>query len=216
MKKTICIAALVFVVATEAKAALVLLSIPEDSMDSASRPLNEDVWSVAPVNVNSGIGYLVNPTLPAFGDFVMHDHVYVAPNVPDPARAIVTYGFNVSTQVNSIEIVEHFNGISIIEGFAGDSLGSMTSVGVVTGTAGPGPYAEFSSNTFSFGLPLSALYFQFIVRETFSDAGYAAYRAYPAVTEAVPEASTVVAWSVILLTAGLSANRLRSGFAGLN
>ncbi|GIK32121.1 MAG: hypothetical protein HND43_03835 [Armatimonadetes bacterium] len=175
---------------------IVGLSIPVNSMDSSCRPRNEGVWSVSgtPAPDNSGIGYWVNPSSPGPGDFVLHDHVYVGSNIPDPSRAVVTYEFDSSVTVQSIDIVEHANGITRIEGFTGDSLGSMTSVGNVFGSAGDvtgsAVLTELSTNHFDFTSPISGKFFQMVVTKTSHVDGYAAYRGY---VTAVPEPSTAVA-----------------------
>lgn len=196
--------------AVGAKAALTLVAIPVNSMDGASYPTIDNVWSDDPSDGYTGIGHLVDPTIDSI--FAMHDHQYVAPNVPDPSRAIVTYGFDVPTNVSSIDIVEHVNGISLIEAFVGNSLGSMTSIGVYSGSAGPGPYAEQGSNVFSFVNPFNTLYFQFIVRGTYNPDGYAAYRAFPTVASAVPEAGALVVWGTILASLGAVAKFRRNLF----
>jgi hypothetical protein len=164
-----------------AQAGIIGVSIPVGSSDTNSHPLNEGVWSVsgAPPNTASGIGWLVAPY--GIELFSMHDHYYVDPNVPDPARAVVTYLFDAPTVVGGVTIVEHSNGVNSIEGFYGNALGSMTSLGTVSpGTAGPGPYFDGLSNTFSFGnTALSGSYFQFVIRGTYNAGGYALFRAYP-------------------------------------
>ena len=110
------------------------VSIPVGSMDASSRPLDDGVWTVTappyPLDVRTGIGALVNPMfLPSCDNFVLHDHQYLEPFVPDPARAVVTFRFDQPTIVNAVEVVQHTNGISQVEGFVGDETESLASVG---------------------------------------------------------------------------------------
>ena len=163
------------------------ISIPVNSMDAISHPLIDNKWSVAvppyplSTSTGSGIGYIVSPLIATNpSDFSMHDQQYIAAFVPDPNRAIVTYQFDLPTVVRSLLIIEHGNGVSMVEGFYGNSLASMTSMGVLGGNLGSGPYAEGASNSFDFGNTTNAgLYFQFVVRQTSISNGYAIYRANP-------------------------------------
>ncbi|HUU10578.1 MAG TPA: PEP-CTERM sorting domain-containing protein [Phycisphaerae bacterium] len=158
------------------------VSIPEDSMDAGCWPVWHDVWSVSappyPLNVTSGIGYLVNEAPPGSAQFALHDHRYASPGVPDPARAVVTYKFSTPTVVDQIQIMQHGNGIRAIEGFVGNSLGSLVSINTVD--LGAGTYPEYQMSTFDFNNTTAGLYFQFIVRQTSISNGWASYRAYPA------------------------------------
>lgn len=168
-------------IAASANGAIVGISIPEGSMDAFCRPRNESVWSVTtppyPFPIDSGIGFLVNPSVPGTSDFVLHDHVYISSFIPDPNRAVVTYTFDVPTAVDQIRVMQHGNGIREIEGFVGDSPDLLTSIG--TADVGPGPYPELSTSVFDFDNSTSGLYFQFVVRETSLSNGWASYRAYP-------------------------------------
>lgn len=181
------------------------LSIPVDSMDSGCRPRDEGVWSVSPLNINSGIGYLVNPTID--GSFVLHDHQYASANVPDPARAIVTYTFDQPTIVSQLDIVQHTNGVTLLEGFYGDSLGSMTSLGSVFGPSGDvtgsGLLPEGGHQIFDFGNTTNAgTIFQFVVRKTSLSNGWALYRAFP--TLSLPNPNVVPEPGALALALGLT------------
>ena len=160
------------------------ISIPANSMDASCYPLNDNLWDVAapayPLNITNGIGYLVSDA--SISDFTLHDHVYLDAYVPDPTRAVVTYEFDQPLAVSGIDIVQHYDGITEIEGFAGDSLLSMTSVGSVYSPAGQANFVEGETSTFTFSTPVSGKYFRFIIRSTSDGSGYAAYRAYPLAT----------------------------------
>jgi hypothetical protein len=117
------------------------VSIPVGSQDAGCFPVWHNVYSVsAPpyaLNVDSGIGNLVKgAAVSAYADFSMHDHVYTAPQVPNPARAVVDYTFRWPVAVYGVEIIQHTNGVTKIEGFAGNSPTSLSSVGQTFGPAG--------------------------------------------------------------------------------
>jgi len=169
--------------------------------------LNDNVWSVSappyPLDVTTGIGNLINPS---YAGFSMHDHVYIAPHIPDPTRAVVTYQFDAAAIVDQIEIIQHGNGISKIEALVGNSLGSMTSIGNIFGPSGDvmfaGAFSEGSSQVFDFDNTLAGSYVQFVVTKTNLSNGWGTDRAflredqgarYQPASEpaAVPEASTM-------------------------
>jgi len=117
------------------------VSIPVGSNDSGSHPLDDNVWTVSvppyPFGVRTGIGVLVSPMfVPGSDNFALHDHQYVEPHVPDPARAVITFRFDQPVAVSRIEVVQHQNGIAQVEGFVGDSLEALTSTGAVFGPLG--------------------------------------------------------------------------------
>ncbi len=62
----------------------------------------------------SAFGYIVEPepfhrTWSPMTDFVMHDHMYAAPGVPDPRRANITYRFDAPAKISEVLIVQHTN-----------------------------------------------------------------------------------------------------------
>ena len=177
---------------------IVGVSIPVDSMDGFCHSTIDGVWSVSappfPLNINSGIGFLINPGFsldPA--DFTLHDHVYVATHMPDPNRAVVTYQFDEAVVVDKIEVVQHRNGISQIEGFVGDSLGSLTSIGAVFGPSGDTtfPFYEGQRYVFDFDNARAGQFFQFVIRKTTLHDGYAMYRAYPTFVVSIATTSSL-------------------------
>lgn len=164
------------------------VSIPVGSMDATSHPADTNVWSVRvpayPLDVRTGIGVLVNPFFFPSGElFVLHDHQYLEPHVPDPDRAVVTFRFDQPVTVRRVEIVQHTNGITQVEGLAGDSLESLSSIGAVFGPAGDvtgaEQFAEGERQTFQFEGELPGRVFQLVVRKTSLSDGWASYRIYP-------------------------------------
>lgn len=168
-------------------ATLTRLSIPVNSMDAACEPRNSGVWSVTgnPVPNNLGIGWLVNPVPNASG-WVLHDHQYVQDYVPDSTRAVVTFRFDEPVYINSLTVIQHRNGLTKLEGFSGQDLSAMTSVGNVFSEKGDitggDAFAEFEPSKFTFNRNTSGRYFQVIVRKTSLINGYACYRMYLDIT----------------------------------
>ena len=108
------------------------------------------------------------------GQFGMHDHVYVAPGVPDPHRAFVLYTYSARVIVSGVTVIDHVNGVATLEGFAGDSPDSMQSVGVSFGARGMGhASSELASNSYVFPYPRAGKYFKVIIRSTPLANGYA-------------------------------------------
>jgi MYXO-CTERM domain-containing protein len=95
----------------------------------------------------------------------------------------VTYHFSSPATVDQLELIQHANGITQVEGFVGSTLGSLTSIGSVFGPAGDitgdAVLAEGSSHVFDFNNTTAGTIFQFIVRKTSLDSGWANYRAFP-------------------------------------
>lgn len=105
---------------------------------SAGQPCGPaGVWTAwvppYPLATDSGIGRLLDRTNLATDlsrqTFTLHSHLYQEPFVPMPF-AMVTYGFDVPTVVGGLEVVQHMNGISQIEGFVGDTPEAMRSIGL--------------------------------------------------------------------------------------
>jgi hypothetical protein len=167
---------------------LVGVSIPVGSQDATCFPLNEGVWSVTappfPLNVGSGIGRLLDPAPGSYASFSMHDHVYTAPNVPDPTRAVVDYVFRWPVTVTGVEILQHTNGITKIECYAGFSAGSLASLGgAFFGPAGDitgyNIIPEFSTHLFQPPTTACGTHFRVVVRKTSHVDGWATYRLFP-------------------------------------
>ena len=192
-------------------ASIVGVSVPVNSHDAISHALTDNVWSVSappfPLDINTGIGFLINPSLPVLNssEFSLHDHVYTSPHIPDPTRAVVTYQFDTQAAVDQVEIIQHTNGISRIEGFVGNSLGSLTSIGDIFGPSGDvtgsSQFVEGQSQVFDFNNIQAGLFFQFIITKTSLQNGWASYRAFlrddqgirfSHATAAIPEPSTLL------------------------
>ncbi len=167
---------------------IVNISMPSGSMDGGSWPGDSGAYSEAPGLAAIGIGRIVDPAS-AF-KFSMHDHGYLAPHVPDPLQSVVTYQFDTAAVVTGLELNVHANGISKVEALVGDTLGSLTSLGIFTGNLGApwgsSMFSEHALNSFSWANTTAGLYFQFIVRETTLSDGYANYAAIPTFHEPPP------------------------------
>lgn len=148
----------------------------------------------------SDILRITDPVCCASG-FALHDHVYLAPHLPDPARATVVFEFDVPVIVDSLTMIQHANGITKLEQLVGDSLAAMettgtalSGVGDVTGSV---VFAEGASDVFAWTTANAGRFHKFIVGKTSLADGYASYRWYLDVSP-VPEAP-----SVAMLLAGL-------------
>lgn len=198
-------------------ASIIEISIPENSQFSTSHPAADNVWSVnafsSALDITSGIGFLINPTLASppstnANDFVLHDNNTYSGNTPNPNLHTVTLRFDEEVVVDQFEIIQHVNGITKIEGFVGNSLESMTSIGIASS---PGPLSEYGLQVFDFNNNTAGSFFQFIVRESANPNAYAIYRAFPGDTngvrfspaaEAFSETTIPEANSLVLLTLG--------------
>ena len=117
------------------------------------------------------------------GDYVLHRNGY-QDHTPEPSAATVTYNFNQPVTVAELELLVHLNGISRVEGYAGDAPDELVSIGEAsTSEAGRGkPFPqELASVAFAFAPEKcrQGTIFRFIVRETVKVDGYANYQAYP-------------------------------------
>ncbi len=188
--------------------------MPVGSQNPGASPADTGIWSdTYPIDTTRGVGLILNPTpfiAYGSGNFAMHFFHYVVANVPDPDRAIVTYTFNAPTVVNQLELIQHANGITRVEGFAGDNLGNMHSIGNVLSAKGdvttdvdPYPFYDGESTVFDFNnTTVAGTYFQFIVTKSSNSRAFANYRAYPSdasgnhymtTSSPVPEPSTYLA-----------------------
>ena len=176
---------------------IVEISVPVNSQSATSRPAYNNVWLVRTppqtLQTSLGIGLIANPRVIGGAntyDFALHmdflsvQPSYVGPYVPNPAFAVVTFEFDKKTTVKAVEIVQHANGVTRIEGFAGRSAQHLQSLGAVFGPAGDvldAPIgAEASSQIFDFGnVTVSEKVFQLVVRKTNGVNAFALYRAYP-------------------------------------
>jgi len=171
--------------------AITSVSVERESQDEmGSFPGWANLWTVSvppyPLQTERGIGRLLNVadihTDVANKAFTVHGHRYDAPFIP-AASARVTYAFDVPTVVGELEVIQHMNGISVIEGFVGDSLDAMTSIGTAASqrgdVTGGEPFSEGEHSIFAFTNRRPALFFRFMILKTRLADGYAAYRAFP-------------------------------------
>jgi hypothetical protein len=171
---------------------IVGVSVPTDSSDGPSWSYDMGVWSIEfPLrDVNQiGIGYVVEPEpfhrtwSPA--DFVTHDHMYLAPGVPDPRRANITYRFSKPAKISEVLIIQHTNGIGQIEGFVGNDENSLQSLGRANSTLGANlplkenTFMEGYRDVFKFERSGEGKIFRIVITKTPLPNGYALYRAYP-------------------------------------
>ncbi|MBL9171998.1 MAG: thrombospondin type 3 repeat-containing protein [Verrucomicrobiales bacterium] len=167
------------------------IQIPEGSCSASCFPLSDQVWATAaaphPFNDRLGIGRLVNlavqsPSTPPEG-FSLHDGGTYSNHVPNPRRAVITYCFDEPVTVDQVEIIQHANGITQVEGLVGNSLGSLTSIGTVFGTHGDATgnsiLPEKESDVFHFNNGVPGTVFQLVIRKTSFDDSYATYRIFP-------------------------------------
>jgi len=173
--------------------AIVSVSVPPDSSDLYARSFDTKIWStVFPIRdvEHIGIGYIVepepfHPNWSPTEDFVMHDHMYVAPGIPDPRRANITYRFNEPAKISEVLIVQHTNGIAQIEGFIGNDENALQSLGRANSTLGANlplkenTFAEGYRDVFKFEKAGEGKIFKIVITRTPLPNGYAFYRAYP-------------------------------------
>jgi hypothetical protein len=171
---------------------IVGVSVPPDSSDGPSWSYETRLWSTEfPLRDANriGIGYIVE--LEPFyriwseADFVMHDHMYLAPGVPDPRRANITYHFSDPAKISEVLIIQHTNGIGQIEGFVGNDERNMQSIGHANSTRGAdlplkeNTFPEGYRDVFKFERGGEGKVFRIVITKTPLPNGYALYRAYP-------------------------------------
>lgn len=188
---------------------IVQVSVPIGSQDPGCWPYVDNVYTVAappyPLNTTIGIGHLVAPITPSDlningGLGTLHDHDYIAPHVPRPADAQVTFWFDQPTTVGAVTLVQHQNGITQIEGFVGNTVNALTSIGSPFGSlgdiTGSSVFQEGQVDTFAFPNPVAGTILHLVFRKTSYPSGWANYRVYPhdlsgalilpAVTQTIP------------------------------
>ena len=172
---------------------IVSVSAPPDSSDLYAWAFDTGIYSISfPIKdpEHIGIGYVVEPepfhrAWSPMTDFVMHDHMYVAPGVPDPRRANITYRFDAPAKISEVLIVQHTNGIAQVEGFIGDDDKQLKSIGFAHSTLGANlplrenTFAEGYRDVFKFDLAGEGKVFRVVITKTPLPNGYAVYRVYP-------------------------------------
>lgn len=210
--------------------AITSVSVPQESQDfgnNDSYPAQDDLWSVTvpplPFDTFRGIGHIIDISASVLAiDIdprrrlgVLHSHKMSEPFVP-VFSAVVTYGFDAPTVVDALEILQHTNGITRVEGFVGSDLAAMTSIGNAFGplgdVKGEGLFTEGEANVFDFNNSFAGTIFQFRITQTSQSVGYALHRAFPLGSDsqriaAVPEPSGPTLLVIGLL--GIIARRSR-------
>jgi len=205
--QTLAIACTLLVTLVAASAAIIGVSIPVGSQNPLCRPSYDNIWSITnlpfPPASQAGIGIIVSPTSFSYDDnqdFALHQNdaiqpspLYIASNVPDPATVTVTYTFDRPETISGVEIIQHANGITKVEGFLGNSTNSLVSLGsvfgpsgdITSGTNGTFVAPDGTSQVFNFGnTNLSGTVFQLVIRKTSYPTAFATHRIYPLGTDA--------------------------------
>ena len=158
------------------------IDCPEPVFTEKCHPAWDQVWHVPfqGGEMDIGIGKIVN-TDPL-------GHVDVDLGLFD--RAILTgdqwvvYEFDEAVVVEKLKVIQHSLGATKIEGFAGDTLGALVSLGQV---AIIGPFSDKQVTYFDFGnTDVSGKYFKLVVRGSVRRNEFGFYRAFPLDTEGDP------------------------------
>lgn len=218
-----------------AEGAITSISVPQESQDfgnNDSYPARDNLWSASvppfPFDSSRGIAHLIDTSASALATdtspqgllAVLHSHRYTEPFVP-VFSTVISYTFDEPTVVDSLNLLQHTNGITRLEGFVGNDLGSLTSVGNIFGprgdVRGASVFSEGESSVFDFNNTLAGTIFQFRITQTSLTDGYALHRAYPLrsdgtqISAAVPEPSGSALLVVGAL--GVAASRKRHNAA---
>ena len=190
-----------FVFTLGASGDIISVSVPQSSQDfgnNDSYPARDNLWSVSATSnlfdTSLGIGHLldlspaalaydINPAT-RFG--VLHSHKYASPYVP-VFNSVETFTFNTPTVVDQLEILQHVNGVTRVEGFIGNEPNSLVSIGNIFGPDGDARgalhFLEGQSYLFDFNNSLAGTIFAFRITQTSLEDGYALHRAFPLLTD---------------------------------
>src|SRR5262249_28733122 len=116
---------------------IVSIEVPVNSSNAQAWPLDQHRWKVDfPLEPGEavGIGHIIDegdvtPQTASSTSFSMHDRRSVGPHVPDEKLANVTYTFSSPVEVSEVKLIQHTNGVTQIEGYAGDPIDTLTSIG---------------------------------------------------------------------------------------
>lgn len=138
--------------------------------------------SSGPQDGNHDLDRLIEPSCCGFVDYGLHDHGYVADYVPDPSRGYVVFKFDAPVFVRGMTMVQHQNGLTLLEHLAGRNLDSLVSEGTSWGNrgdvTGSSIFEEFERDQFAFSGTETGRFHKFIIRKTSFSEGYASYRWY--------------------------------------
>lgn len=124
---------------------------------------------------------------------IWNDFNYVGSNIPDPAYSTVTFKFDSAVVLTGLTVIQHENGVTLLENMGGESLNSLASNGQSLGTLGdivgysaiPNGYVDH----FTFGPGAPGIFQTITVLKTNAPIAFASYRWYPEFAAVVPEPS---------------------------
>ncbi|MBN8247273.1 MAG: thrombospondin type 3 repeat-containing protein [Verrucomicrobia bacterium] len=168
---------------------VVRLEVPAGSQDERSTTGRQQIWSVSvpkfPLDHQSGVGRLISPT--HLTTLTLHARGFPAPHAPDPGRSTITYHFDSAQVVTDLEVRQHHDGITRVEGFVGDSVASLKSIGSAVGprgeATGSGVFDEGEITVFRFREPRPGTVFRAVISRTSHPDLYGIYRMFPRTPE---------------------------------
>lgn len=166
------------------------VSIAPNSQDN-SRPTVDNVYSMTfTSNVAAelliGVGIMVNPDVTNVFvgnyelNFAMHDHDYVALQVPNPDQSWFSFTFDSPRNVSSLDVFQWPDGPTRIAAYSGNDVNSLSLISEVFGPDGDVLGSTLGGwDRFQFGTTTSALFYKFVITKTGETGGYAMFRAIP-------------------------------------
>jgi hypothetical protein len=171
---------------------IVRIWILPNSQDATCKPLDDNIWTSVQtpegkIDTTKGIGAIVSPLPISTTKFTLHDHRYKMAHIPDKYRSIVNYEFSQPVKIDQILVVQHTNGITCLEGFVGDDINNLQSVGTIWGPTGDAlggcVFPEGSLQLFDhFPNPKKGKFLRLRIKKTSLTNGYALYKIIPITT----------------------------------
>jgi hypothetical protein len=206
-KIIICIVAWLSQAIFVSASSIISVSVPANSLNANCRPTLDSILSATtPIDVDVGIGVIVNPALASTSpsNFALHQNDVLAPsaprysaaNVPTAAYNKISYTFDRPTIISGVRIFQHSNGITRVQGDLGNAPNSLTSLGNVFGPAGDitnngqsnfvvandGDAQDFLFNNTT----VSGTNFELTITKTVYASAYASFRIIPLDENGVP------------------------------